>query len=65
MPLVEDPNETIICDPDSCADAEINLFVTRGIGSDHLKLTGFTTRGSRFTRSRRESRSDRAVARLE
>ena len=43
MPLVEDPNETIICDPDSCADCGTDLSGAPVTGTARRQvLPGYT-----------------------
>jgi transposase len=39
MPLVDNPNETIICEPDSCADCGADLRGARVIGTARRQIT--------------------------
>lgn len=39
MPLVEDPNETIICDPECCADCGADLSGARVTGTARRQIT--------------------------
>lgn len=39
MPLVDNPNETIICEPDSCADCGADLRGARMIGTARRQIT--------------------------